>query len=183
MAKQRNPAHQALGAYEAACVLGVHYTRPPRLAEAGKLTVHRCKQGEGRGERQVAIFDGAECDRDYVEYDERFQAAGGKTERRPRSCVHLRPRALKKLSAIETPIAFDDAIGAAEAAEILHVHQSFVPRMIKNGEIVGRRLWNGRTSISGRMWIVSRRSCVENVTKMRQIQAAGGKNGRPRKLS
>jgi hypothetical protein len=88
------------------------------------------------------------------------------------------------LRAVETPITFVDAIGVAEAAKILSVHPSFIGRLVSGGDIVGRMAWGQRrTSTFGRQFILSRRSCLENVAHARAIQAAGGKVGRPRNFS
>jgi hypothetical protein len=76
------------------------------------------------------------------------------------------------------------AIGVAEAAKILSVHPSFIGRMVAKGDIVGRMAWGQRrASTVGRQCILSRRSCLANVAKVRALQTAGGKVGRPRKLS
>lgn len=134
--------------------------------------------------RSFLVYDGAECEQNFLDYDEEFRSRGGKTERRPRSSVHLRPAAMTRLRAIQTPIAFDDAIGAPEAAKILGVHVTFLGRLAKAGKIIGRQPWNPRArSDSGKVWIFSRRSCVANVREVRALQASGKKVGRPRKLS
>jgi hypothetical protein len=106
------------------------------------------------------------------------------TTGRPRAWVHMRPEAIKHLAKLKHPIQFADAIGPAEAAEILGVHCSFLTRLVRAGKIIGRRPWSPKAK--GKLaqnYIYSRASCRANVRLVRQIQADGGKIGRPRKLS
>jgi len=179
--KLRKPApeaFQALGAFEAAAVMGVHFATPARMAEKGLVACRAVPLSGGR--KAAPIFDGRSCEQDYLDYEDKL--AEGGTGKRPRSYLHMRPEALKRLRAVETPIAFNDAITTAEAAEILSVHNSFITRMIASGEIVGRRLWSPRGQAE-RIYIVSRASCVVNVQRARKAQAAGTKSGRPRTFS
>ena len=180
--KLRKPAPeacQALGAFEAASVLGVHYATPAKMAQKG-LIAARFVPLSGVGVKTAPIFDGRSCEEDYLDYEEKMDSGG--TGRRPRGYLDLRPEALKRLRAVETPIPFADAITSTEAAEILSVHTSFIARMIASGDIVGRRLWSPRGATE-RIYIVSRASCVSNAQKVRREQAVGGKVGRPRKFS
>ena len=171
-------ACQALGSFEAAAVMGVHFSTPGRMAAKGMIACREVPMSGGI--KSAAIYDGRSCEEDYLDYEEKL-AAGG-SGKRPRGHLHQRPEALKRLRAVETPIAFADAITTAEAAEILSVHNSFITRMIAAGDIIGRRLWSPRGSAE-RIYIVSRQSCVENAQEMRKIQATGKKNGRPRRFS
>jgi len=148
------------------------------MAEKGLVACRAVPLAGGR--KSAPIFDGRSCEQDYLDYEDKL--AEGGTGKRPRSYLHLRPEALKRLRAVETPIAFNDAITTAEAAEILSVHNSFIARMIASGEIVGRRLWSPRGAAE-RIYIVSRASCVSNAQKARKEQAAGKKAGRPRNFS
>ena len=172
---------QAIGTHEAAGLMGVHFSAATRMFDRGWLTAREMKT---RGNRRYVVFDGTACDANYREYDEKVAARGGTNDRRPRAWLHTRIPTLRYLARIETPIAFDDAIGVYEAAEILSVHASMVPRLCKSGDIVGR-LAMGRKGLGGanRVWIISRRSCVENAKKARIEQAEGTKRGRPRDLS
>ena len=181
--KLRKPAAeacQALGAFEAAAVMGVHFATPSKMASKG-LIACRTVPLSGDGIKVAPIFDGRSCEEDYLDYEAKL--AEGGSGKRPRGHLSQRPEALKRLRAVEAPIAFADAITTAEAAEILSVHNSFITRMIANGDIVGRRLWSPRGSAGERIYIVSRQSCVENAQEMRKIQATGKKNGRPRRFS
>lgn len=185
-AKPEKAALQAVGSFEAAALMGLHFATPAKMVEKGMLSAHQQPQTikSATGLRRQAIFDGRECEENFLDYQEKFDAAGGKTDRRPRAHLRLRPIALRHLAKVADPIAFEDAIGVAEAAEILHVHVSFIPRMVKAGEIVGRAAWGQRRAgFVSRHWIVSRSSCLENVRKTRQLQTSGKKIGRRRNLS
>lgn len=162
--------------------MGLHFSIPSKLAARGRIAAYQPPESAWSDDptRSYAIYDGHECDLDYREYEDKLASRGGKSDRRPRAWCHLRPEVLKRLKAVDTPIAFDDAIGTAEAAKILGVHVTFVPRMVMAGKIVGRRPWNPRSPQS-KLWIISRKSCVANV---KAVKAAGKKPGRPRaKLS
>lgn len=179
--KLRKPAPeacQALGAFEAAAVMGVHYATPAKMAAKGMIVCRAVPLTGGR--KSTPIFDGRSCEQDYLDYEDKL--AEGGTGKRPRSYLHLRPEALKRLRAVESPIAFNDAITTAEASEILSVHNSFIARMIAAGDIVGRRLWSPRGAAE-RIYIVSRQSCVANAQQARKEQATGRKTGRPRNFS
>lgn len=175
---------QAVGSYEAACLMGLHWSMPSKLHARGKLSAHVIRESwyVKNPSRAYAIYDGEECDRDFADYDAKIVARGGKSDRRPRSGVHLRPEVLRRLAAVETPIAFDDAVGLGEAAKILGVHPTFVPRLVAAGKVVGRVAWNPRGR-GGTLWIISRRSCAANAVQTRKAEAAGVKKGRPRKVS
>jgi hypothetical protein len=174
---------QAVGSAEAAAIMGVHFTVPKRMHEKGILTAHTVTGSLYTDDpsRTYAIYDGAECEADYQAYDEKFRASGGKTERRPRSWVHTRPDALRHLKAVKEPIAFADAIGMAEAAKILCVHQSLIPRLVAQGKVVGRKPWNPRGKTGSKIFIISRQSCQANLKEMRALETAGKKPGRTRR--
>lgn len=173
----------AIGSYEAAGLLGTHFTQPRKLVEKGQLSAHIIAESAYSDDpsRSYAIYNAQECEANYAEYDERVTARGGKNDRRPRAWLHLRPETLRRLKAVKKHIEFDDAIGVGEAAKILGVHVSFVPRMILSGKIVGRRPWNPRGLAGAKIFIVSRKSCQANAREIRAAQAAGKKPGRPRK--
>lgn len=150
----------AIGSFEAAAVMGVHFTRPARMAQSGHIV---CRQLESYCSddslRQQLFYSFADCDADYHRYMEAFNAAGGKTERRPRSCLGDRREALRRLSKV-TPILYDDAIGTADAVKVLEVHPSLIHRWCATGRIACRSPWNPRSE-QGRGLIISRRSCEE----------------------
>ena len=174
---------QALGSYEAAALMGVHFGQPQKLVAKGVLTARTVTQSaySDSPTRFVSIYDGAECEANYQEYEEKTAARGGKTERRPRAWLHLRPEAVRRLKAVKEPISFDDAITLVEAADILGVHISLLPRLVEAGKIIGRRPWNPRgLRMGARNWIVSRRSCLERAKTSKAQETAGTKRGRPR---
>jgi len=161
----------AIGSYEAACLMGVHFTQPKRMAERGLLTTRTFAQNDGGNDaRVVAIFNRDECEKDYQGYDERFNANGGQTERRPRSCIPLRAGALRALAKMEHQIPFGDAIGTYDAAKILGVHFTLVSRLVTQKKIVGRILYSKRAGAQ-RSWIFSRASCERE--KARNAIATG----------
>jgi hypothetical protein len=174
---------QALGSYEAAALMGVHFGQPQKLTAKGVLTARMVMTSAYSDDptRFVSIYDGAECEANYQDYEEKCAARGGKTERRPRAWLHLRPEAIRRIKAVKVPIAFDDAITLAEAADILGVHPSLIARLIGQGKITGRVPWNPRGVKTGaRNWIISRRSCLEHARVTKAAEAAGTKVGRPR---
>lgn len=174
---------QAVGVAEAAAIMGVHWATPSRMVEKGMLTAHVCQSRSDAtlGERAICIFDGAECEENYLDYAQKIAERGGMNDARPRANLDSRDTVLKHLATVE-PIAFADACGSGEAAEILGVHPSFLTRMVTKGEIVGRSPWNPR-GVSGttRNWIFSRASCHRNAATARKLEVSGKKKGRPRK--
>lgn len=180
--KKDSVTPQAVGATEAAALMGLHYVMPRRMHEKGLLSAHIATESANvdEPERLYAIFDSAECDANYREYEEKIEARGGKSDRRPRGQLHLRPIIVEHLRGVKHPIAFDDAITLGQAAKILCVHHTLVPRMLRDGKIVGRIAWNPRGKTAPRVWIVSRKSCLANVKEIKALEAAGKKRGRPR---
>lgn len=173
----------AIGSYEAAALMGVHFTQPRRMVDKGQLAAHIVADSAytPSPSRAYAIYDAKECEANYADYEERVAEHGGSHYRRPRSWLHLRSEALRKLKAVKQHIDFADAIGIGEAAKILGVHASFVPRLIEQGRILGRRPWNPRGVTGAKIYIVSRRSCQQNVRDIRAAEANGKKPGRPRR--
>lgn len=174
---------QAVCATEAAALMGVHFVMPRRMHEKGLLSAHVVTESANvdEPERHYSIYDSAECDKNYLEYEERVDARGGRNDRRPRAWVHLRPEVIRHLRTVATPIAFDDAITLGQASRILCVHHTLVPRMLREGKIVGRVVWNNRSRGASRVWIVSRKSCLANLKEIKALEAAGKKPGRQRK--
>lgn len=167
----------ALGSYEAASVLGVHWTRARLMAEAGKIISRPLASSVTDPSHKLAIYSLEDCERDYREYEDRVAASGGKHYRRPRAWLHLRPVVLKKLAALKHPIEYADAIGMQEAMEILRITStSQLPRIIADGGIVGRKLWNPRNA-GGVLWIISRRSVEQRKAKIVAAEKAGKKTG------
>lgn len=172
MAKQDD---LALGSYEAAALMGVHFTRPRRMFDAGVLDGRRldpvCVE---TSPRDTLIYSSASCEKNYADYEE----AQAKRTRgcRPRAWLAERPKAQKLLKSLQVRITYDDAVGTAEAAKILGVHPTLIRKLVADGKIVARQAWNPRQA-TGRFYIISRKSCEQN----RKDYAAGiGRIGTPR---
>lgn len=172
---------QAVGAYEAAAIMGVHFTTPRKMVLKGLLTAHQSGSAHSEDPTRVtAIYDGTEAQRDFEEYEEKVAARGGKSDRRPRGWLHMRPDVEKRLRAVKTPIAFDDAISLSDASEMMGVNWTLVARMLREGKLVGRVAW-ARRSAGSKLWIVSRKSVRENIRVVKAAEAAGTKRGIKRK--
>lgn len=171
--------NEAVGTYEAAALMGVHFTRPKRMADLGLLASREMESGGGI---TFAVYSARECDENFTDYQENIAARRRAGERvgRPRGFIHDRDVALKVMADPSRPkIAFEDAIGVLEAAEILGVYYTRVVRVVREGKIVGRVLWSERGSRS-RLWILSRSSCEAHAAAVKKLEAAGLKKGRPR---
>lgn len=149
---------QAVGAAEAAALMGVSHMMPEKMASKGVLTVVRDDANE---ERNFAFYDAQECDKNYREYEE-LVAAGG-VRGRPRSRLNKRPAVLRHLAKVKHRIELSDAVTTPQAAEILGVQRSYVPRLIASGKLIGRVAWADRGVSGPKVWIISKRSCLENV--------------------
>ena len=168
---------QAVGSWEAACVMGVHFTRPQRMADEGLLTIRRFDNiaEMTKTDRTFGIYSLRECEQNWQDYKEKQRLSGG----RPRVHAHLRTEMLNKLLAVDPKIAFGDAVSAAEAAAVLKVHFSYPAKLAEQGKLVGRVLFNNRHE-NNRAWIFSRASCEENLAAIRRAEVAGRKRGRRR---
>lgn len=151
--------------------MGVHWTRPMRMWDRGEISA---RELTGDDDRRFLVYSRRECDDNYEAYE------GTPRKSRPRTREADRPLAQRRLAAKGRPkIAFGDAIGAREAAKILGVWHSLIPRLAREGKIVGRILWSDRTSAS-RLWIFSRASVEQRAAESRKLEEAGEKVGRPR---
>lgn len=171
---------QAIGSWEAAAIMAVHFTQPAVMVRKGVLKSRAIKgPSGGGGGRAFAVYSLRECDADYHDYESRRSQ---KTRRRARTQTSMRPAVMRQLARNAVQIAYDDAVGCAEAAEIMGCHFTWPPRAAARGDIVGRILKNGRQdSASDRTWIFSRRSCEANALAARAQIHAGTKVGRPRR--
>lgn len=166
---------EAVGAFEAAGVMAVHWTKAKRMADAGIISSRSVAGVDGR---EFSVYSLRECKENYEEYLE-SRKAGGKRGR-PRTGEDSRDGALKALAQKERPqIEFGDAIGCQEAAEILGVWVTLIPRLARDGKILGRVLWSTRGA-SSRLWIFSRASCEKRAAQSRRLEESGKKVGRPR---
>lgn len=176
MRPRREPAaRQAVGGHEAAALLGVHFTQPYRMAANGRLVCHIHASTAGR---QITFFDGAECDEDWIDYCE--AAAGDGTGKRPRTAIDDRPKVLKYLAAVKTPIQLADAISTPEAAKIMGMYPSYALRLAEAGKIVARKLWSPRSRRGPVQWMFSRASCKANFAAAKARHASGKMPGRVR---
>jgi len=166
---------EAVGAVEAAGILAMHFTKPKRLAEAGVLSSRAVGGQDGR---EFLVYSAAECDENYRDYARNRRESGGVG--RPRTAETARTEALRRLAEKgRTRIAFGDAVGVEEAAKILGVYWTLVPRLAREGKIVGRILWSDRAGRS-RLWIFSRESCEARGAEVKRQEDSGTKIGRPR---
>lgn len=165
--------NEAIGSYEAAAVMGLHFTRPRRMAETGVISSAVLGGEEGRS---FSVYSLRECDENFRDYEETIGKSGG----RPRTQIDSRHAVLRVLADKDRPvIMMDDVVGTEDAAAILGVWHTLVPRLAKSGRIVGRLLWSERSGAS-RLWIFSRKSCEACAAKMRKLEEKGIRVGRPR---
>lgn len=173
----------ALGSYEAACVLGVHFTQTMKMAGKGDITSRVLPaSAQRKSDRVVAVYSWKECEANFQEYLASQQTG---RRRRSRKYLDLRAEMSKRLADVHPLIDYYDAIGCTEAADILGCHWTWPPRMVNRGEIVGRLLINERldSSASNRLIVLSRVSCVANAIEYRRLRLSGRLPGRPRKVA
>ena len=179
MPRQKPLKNEAIGTFEAAAVMGLHFTRPKRMADSGVISM---RQIGSAGEAVFAVYSAKECDENFREYEENYESRkrSGEQGGRPRTMVHERQPAIDRLTDPKKPqIAFEDAISTNEAAEVLGVYPTRVARIANEGKIVGRVLWSERGGRS-RLWIFSRASCEKHAAEIKKLEASGQKLGRPR---
>lgn len=172
--KKKPVKNPALGVYEAACLLGVHWTRMRPMVESGVLVAHDL---EVAGDKSIRVYSTSAVEANFEDYWHKYTL--GQHTRRPRAHVDLREPMKKELAGLPQHIEFDDAIGVYTASEIMGVWPSFCARMAQSDKIVGRRLINHREGPS-RHWIYSRKSCEENLAEARKLMEAGRHQGQPR---
>lgn len=169
----------AIGNWEAACVLGVHWVTVARMVEKGMIEARELASASG--DRVFRVYSLADCEENFAEYEEICRKNGGHSPKAPRTMAHMRHEALERLHNKPVQVGFHDAIGSTEAAEILGVHYSFVAKLAADGRIDGRVLWSGRPDSGGsRLWVFSRKSCVKNRESVTALERAGLKVGRRR---
>lgn len=162
---------EAIGTFEAAGLLGVHFTKPARMHAKGELSA---RELVGDDSRRFVVYSRQECDENFRQYD------GAERTGRPRTRIDARGPTQRRLDAKKKPkIAFGDAIGVKEAAELLGVWHTLVPRLVRDGKIVGRLLWSERSG-APRIWILSRSSVEQRAAELNRLEESGKKVGRPR---
>lgn len=164
----------AIGAEEAAGIMGVHYTQPGKRVSKGLLSCRyvTCNEAE---DRAFAVYSLRECDEDFHDYEETYKAGKG----RPRTKLENRDFVLKKLLDDKNLIEYDDAISVAEAADILGMVRSGVQYLLAQQKIVARKVW-GERSAKANFWIVSKKSCEQRASHINNLEKQGRKQGRPR---
>jgi len=170
-----NVKNPALGPYEAACLLGCHWTRVSRMADKGELRSRQLRSH--RGSKRLRIYSLTDIESNWTDYQ--YLLRTGQLPRRPRANEHLRPGMLSEIRKMENHIEFDDAVGSVEAAEILGVWHTWLRALLSKGAICGRRLISHREGAS-RTMIYSRKSCEENIQAARKMASSGATPGRPR---
>lgn len=175
----KKQADIALGSWEAAALLGMHFTRPARMRATGKLIGKTLAGVRDEPQSEIAVYSSADCERDYQEYLDRVDAGGGRHYRRPRAWLHLREPVLRRLAREEYLVEYADACSVAEAMEELRlVSTAQVCRMLREGKLVGRRPYSERNGQSKSLWIISRRSVEEWKKGIVARETAGVKPGR-----
>lgn len=166
---------EAIGAFEAAGIMAVHWTKAKRMADAGIIS---CRTISGADGREFSVYSLRECKENYAGYLAERKKAGRRG--RPRTGEEARADTLAALGAPGRPqIEFGDAIGCHEAAQILGVYETLIPRLARDGKILGRVVWSARGERS-RLWVLSRASCEKRAALVRRLEEAGTKVGRPR---
>jgi len=164
---------EAIGAWEASAIMGVHWSRPAKMAADGVIF---SRVVGAAGDRVFAVYSRRECEENYQDYLDKMDTQD--RPRRPRTALHNRDAAIEALK--DAPkIKFGDAIGVAEAAKMLGVWWTLVPRLAQSGKILGRVLYSERRTAS-RLWIVSRESCERHAADISRQEQAGTKRGRLR---
>jgi hypothetical protein len=167
---------EAIGAWEAAALMGIHFSKPQSMAAKGLLTHKIIHSSTGR---QVAVYSRRAAEDNWSDYVAACRT-GDRGKGRPRKFTASRPQALRLLAAARRPrISVADAISAYEAAEIMQIWHTRVPRMVREGVLVGRIANNLRTP-KAKFLIISARSARENAKRMAREEREGIKVGRPR---
>ena len=172
---------EAISAQEAAAIMGVHFTRPARMASAGLIETVDILVGISiSGDRLSKVYSRLQAEENYEEY---ILSLKRRVRRRPREYLDERSEVFEYLAAEGRPkIALHDAIGTAEAGKILSVSTSWVSSLALENQIIGRVSWSGRAV--NRTWIISKASCIENRLSIERKKLSGETLfGRPRKLS
>lgn len=169
----------ALGSYEAACVMGLHFTQPARMAAAGRLLSKPLAAAwTDSQERLTQVYSLHDCDDDFQAY----ASHGDDVPHRARGYVHLRVPMLKRLADAHPRILFDDAIGTGDVAALLCVHPTAVQKLVERGSLHPRRPANDRNPCA-RVFIFSRAECLADRQKVAALERAGRKPGPRRRVA
>ena len=181
MAKKGMIPDIAIGSWEAACITGTQWSRPAKLAKAGKLVYRPLESGWSLDQKnEFFLYSLRDCEQNYRDYLDAVATGSLPGRRRSEECIALREPMLARLREVE-PILYDDAIGTSEAATILGIHITMVNRMVRDGKLRARKAFNDRHGEGkGSVYILSRRACEENRQKYAAMEAAGTKTGSKR---
>ena len=181
MAKKGMIPDIAIGSWESACITGSQWSRPAKLAKAGKLVYRPLESGWSLEKKnEFFLYSLRDCEENYRDYLAAVATGSLPGRRRSEECIALREPMLARLREVE-PILYDDAIGTSEAATILGIHITMVNRMVRDGKLRARKAFNDRHGEGkGSVYIVSRRSCEENRQKYTAMEASGTKTGSKR---
>jgi len=181
MAKQGMIPDIAIGSWEAACITGTQWSRPAKLAKAGKLVYRPLESGWSLDKKnEFFLYSLHDCEQNYRDYVADVATGTLPGRRRSEECIAQREPMLSRLRDVEQ-ILYDDAIGTSEAATILGVHITMINRMVRDGKLRARKAFNDRHGDGkGSVYILSRRACEENRQKFAMLEAAGTKTGMKR---
>lgn len=173
-------ADLAISANEAAAVMGVHWTRPKKMASAGLLMFKTLQPAWSKNStRAPAVYSLHDCESDYQTYLQLMREKDS-SRRRPRAHLEDRDEILRRL-AQATAILYDDACGAGEASEILRVTPCLILRYAEEGVLRSRKPVDsvrGHEAVEGRWWILSRESVMRRLRQVVAEEVAGKKRGR-----
>ncbi|MGA0207554.1 MAG: hypothetical protein ACO3LT_07160 [Ilumatobacteraceae bacterium] len=169
----------ALTTGEAAAVLGVHFTRVKKMADAGQIRSKVIYGGWGKSSaRMPAIYSLADCQENFAEYLE-LRKDGDPSIRRPRTRIDEREPMLKALQKVPQ-ILFDDACGTGDAATSLRIDPKLCIRYAEGGALVARKGIDTDRVASGdaKWWIYSRASIEDRRAAVMEAERRGRKTGR-----
>lgn len=180
MPRHKKLVDLALSTGEAAAVLGVHYTRVAKMAAKGQLRRKVLAGGwGGANKKSPAVYSLADCEDNYAEYLQ-LRSNDDPWLRRPRTRLDERPAMLEKLRHVPQ-IAFDDACGTGEAAELLRIEPPVVLVYCESGALIARKPVDearGPADRQSRWWILSRQSVEDRRQSVMQRELDGSKPGR-----
>ena len=166
----------AIGAEEAAAIMGLHRSQPKKMWAKGLLS---CRVLSVHETREFAVFSLRECIENWNDYWEgRTAREGGRGRPRTREDEH--DEALQRVLVAEPRIDYYDAICPTEAAALLGVWHTRVSAMIQTGQLECRVLWSEAKSGKPRLNILSEKEVRKLAEKHFKLENAGEKRGRPR---
>ena len=166
----------AIGAEEAAAIMGLHRSQPKKMWAKGLLS---CRVLSVHETREFVVFSLRECMENWDDYWEgRTSKESGRGRPRTREDEH--DTALDRLLSTEAQIDYYDAICPTEAAALLGVWHSRVSAMSQDGLLSCRVLWSEAKSGKPRLNILSEKEVRKLAEKHFKLENSGEKKGRPR---